>query len=431
MVNLVERLLRVASRFSRNVRAASLYHLVVVVIGFIITVVGIAGQTLSLNFWLLPLYWSPNSGGPFTVLTVVASFTAIVFCFFFAMLALRGRNGIARLMLDPLGAGLCFILGFFNALNGVLIVYATSATPETYQGILFSAQVVITFLFMTALVPPSRRGFATAFLNQQTLVLVLAMASCITGIFIGLLPLITGGSGSASSSKHPGKWTALFALAMVPGALYNVIANYYLKRFTKTPEEDPLESVFSDGKVVKGNMLAQAAVWQVVWLFIMFPLDWTEGFGTTTSAAASKASLAQGWHDVFHITRNGGYFAAFLMSYVCQYVGSAILNQISSTLTSMVIQLGSPATALMLLVVPPLRAPGTATPQVGPTVGAILLLVRAAFAYALWEELVRDADEHALGESAAMIAEGGMPQDSYTINDSTPQKRRHAAGAPY
>lgn len=384
---IADRFIAVGTRIQTSFRKASAWDLISIAIAVFLTIGGITGQTLALNFWLQPFRWS-NGGGPFTVLSSIATFTSLCFCFALAALTLRGRNG-AMFMFRPKPLLLTAVLGFFNASNGVLIVFATGNTPEQYQAILLSAQVVVTFIFMCIFVPSSTRSFAALFGSPATIILLVSFVCCIGGIFVGLIPQLQQGAAGDAGMVDPQQWTLVYATAMIPGGLYNVAASYYLRTFTLAPEIDVEESVQSDANYVKFAMLGLSAVFQLLFMFVLFPLDWAPWFGTTHSPHESALALTNGWKCIFGGCKdNAPFFVAFLCSYMAQYLGTAVLNKYSSTFTSMMTQVGSPVTTIFLLAIPSLRVtPGPLA--VGPTVGAVVLLTLAALTYFLWEEAVR------------------------------------------
>lgn len=372
-------------------------QIVFVLIAVLMVVGGNAGQLLILNLWVNGMGAIPPA---FTVLTLSATTMAVGFV---TAIAIRKLFYPAPLsfLLSVRGLVLSVIIGLCNASNGVLLVYATYPTPEFMQALLLCTQVFWTLLFSRIVIRDRR-----SVLSLTVLASFLLVAG---GIVLGASPQFSDSSPTTSKTKY---WTLIFAASMIPGALYNVFASMYMRSFTrpKQVEEDlvanaesqalnyykPLDTDVdlskSDDTTVKLTMLATTGIFQVMWMFVFLPIDSAPFFDSAPSIAVTRENLKMGWECV--LQRKYGcqtvyaYYIGFNVSYFLNYVGSAYLNHFSATLNSMVTQLSAPIAAIVLLIFPTLNVQAQAV-SIGPSIGAIIMLLIGSVIYALWEQGTR------------------------------------------
>ncbi|CAI8027747.1 Crt homolog 2 [Geodia barretti] len=119
-----------------------------------------------------------------------------------------------------------FLIGFFSALNGVLIVYSspTTRTPPFLQAILGNFLIPITIIFRLILLR-----------KRPQLIKLMCAVVVFLGLVLSLIPVITGMDASDNSSYLNQNsaarilWPLCFMLGYVPAALMNVIEEKSLK----------------------------------------------------------------------------------------------------------------------------------------------------------------------------------------------------------
>lgn len=378
-------------------------ELLLICVAVLMVISGNAGQLIVLNLWVAHMGDIPPPQTPLSILTISSSTMAVFFISAILIRAAFSWNSISfRFLFTVKGLVLSVIIGMCNALNGVLLVYATPATSEILQALLLCTQVFWTLAGAKLLLRDPR-----SILNF----LVIGSFLCVAGgIVLGASPTFDQSSPTTSSTKW---WTLIFAASMIPGALYNVFASMYMRAFTEedpAEEQRPVEDAYpllvnqqaepgkphdrSDSTTVKLTMLATTGLSQMLWMFAFMPLNAVPWFGPSSNVAETREMLKDGWSCVFQGTHGCSrayvYYILFNVSYFVNYLGSAYLNHFSATLNSMVTQLSSPIAAIVLLAAPSLNV-GSQAVEVGPSVGAILLLMLGSSVFTLWEQGTRKA----------------------------------------
>ena len=391
------------ARFVESVRELSASQLLLVGVCVILVVGGNAGQLISLNIWVnhFPTEISP----PYPILTISATTIATAFTVsLIVRLALFGGN--CRFLLCWKGLLLSLAIGCCNSLNGVLLVYATQPTPEILQALLLTTQVFWTLVSSKILLRDERSLFHV--------LVFLSFALSAGGIILGASPTFDG-TDMTTDVKY---WSLIFAASMIPGALYNVFASMYMRSFTKPKQpaashysKEPLmlgyaadqehEDSRSDDTTVKLVMLSVTGFSQVMWMFVLFPLDSATWFGPQKDLEASKQNLDAGWKCVFGSCSSVYlYYLLFNGSYLCNYLGSAYLNHYSATLNSMVTQLSSPVAALLLIAVPSWNVQKEPV-KAGISIAAAFMIIAGSLLYSAWEHTTRAAAERLVKERAS------------------------------
>ena len=119
-----------------------------------------------------------------------------------------------------------------------------------------------------------------------------------------------------------------------------------------TPRQADETSELLLGCLEKILMLLGDTFFQVLWTFVILPMDAIPWFGTSPNVAATWTSLVQGLHCVLSCPSNLLWCALYSICYFASYLGDGYLNHISPTLCCIIIQLEGPVTALVLIVVP-------------------------------------------------------------------------------
>jgi hypothetical protein len=381
-------------------------------VGVLLTVAGNAGQVIALNFWLNA--FPGGNGGPFTVLTLVATSVAAMYGVGLSCWHASTKPKLA-FAFTPVSLMYLALTGFCYSLNGILLVYATPDTPELLQALLIATGVFWTFI-VAGLAEIIMRGCA-AFraMDRRAIVVPISFVMCAAGVIVG-----AGSFNFVGMSDEAKKWTILFAVAQIPGAVYNVLAGQYMTRFTKDDHmNDPVVNPAimsatsfrsndlcthdvhtSDHTTVKIVLVFGSSVVQAVLLFCYFPLEWQPWYGGVASAEAARQNLADNYRCVFFHCEatNFAYYVAFAVSYAASMGGSAILNHYSAPLCSMVTQLAAPITGLLLIIIPAWNVSGQSY-VLGSTLGALALVTSGSILYVYWARFLQSPAAEYLAET--------------------------------
>ena len=382
-------------------RSLSAFQLFFITFCAILVVGGNAGQLISLNIWLgnFPV----NS--PFVVVCMTSSTLGVLFTILFLGHVII-RRPVVRFMFTPRAIWISLLAGFFNASNGIFLVYATPHTPELLQPIILASSVFWTLIGSKIAFRDTRR--------YSSWVVISAVVLSAGGVIAGFAPQL-----STPRSFDPDKrwWTLIFAGSMIPGALYNVTVGFFVREFTEeeteehsialdgshakifdsakyTEETETKKRFKSDSTTVKLALLCMSGIGQVPWVFGYFPLDWQPWFGTQTSMQDSVQALQDGWRCALTGAALGCsttflYYIAFNGTYFCSYVGSVNVNKYSPSLCSMITQLSAPAAAMTLLIVPAWNVDAQSV-EVLPSAVAVGMIVLASVLFAAWEQGTQD-----------------------------------------
>ena len=113
-------------------------------------------------------------------------------------------------------------------------------------------------------------------------------------------------------------------------------------------------------------------------------------FGGGSTINDTWSSFTDGVRCIFQCNDSLVYGCLYAFGYIVTYAGEAQLNHFSPTLSSIVLQLSSPVTAILLLIVPAWNVdPGSGS--WGWQVGGMVLLLIATALYNFWEKITRSA----------------------------------------
>jgi hypothetical protein len=390
-------------------------QIAIVIMAVSLVIFGNVGQLLALNLWLVSL---GPFGGPFTVLTLSATTNAVFYGVTLGLWLLTTGRGLRFLDLKALP--LIIAIGFCNATNGVALVFATPQTPEVLQAVLLSSQLIWIFIFVKIAFREKRSYFSPA--------VILSFMLSLGGITLGMASQF---GGNSTYTKLNWEWSAIFAFGMIPGAMYNVVAAKFLRRYTEDPTAvQPVpppqqqtsifnlyssrEPIRADGLTVKITMLFTTGVAQAIWMFILLPMDALPWFGTNPdNIQGTGTALKEGYECVF--TNVFGflckdafwYYVFFNVSYMLNYVGSAWLNMYSPALTSIVTQLSSPLAALVLIIFPVFNTSNTPY-NVGESVAAAIFLIMGSVVYSFWEESTKQQERMRILQQQQLLGGGGV-----------------------
>jgi len=180
------------------------------------------------------------------------------------------------------------------------------STPEVLQAILPATTTFWTWLLTKAVLRDSR-----PYLHPLVISALLLIAA---GIAVSAVPTF---SATTSLGKLETEWTLIYAAAMIPGALYNLVQTRYMHLYTRrTPDAPALGrvAVYSlnggdereaaqpapgdNGWVVKLGMLLVNCVFQLAWMLVLLPIDAAPWFGSSPTVAATWRNFVDGWHCV-------------------------------------------------------------------------------------------------------------------------------------
>lgn len=147
--------------------------------------------------------------------------------------------------------------------------------------------------------------------------------------------------------------------------------------------------------VVKLVMLAGETTIQMCFTLSLLPADALPRWGNSATVSATWGNFVEGIRCVFTIRENFLYCFLYTLGFVFTYVGCAYLNHYSAALCSIVSQLSSPVTALMLVIVPSWNVQVDGDSPWYYSVIAIVFLSVAALLYVMWEEMTDDEKVHA------------------------------------
>jgi hypothetical protein len=158
--------------------------------------------------------------------------------------------------------------------------------------------------------------------------------------------------------------------------------------------------------IVKLVMLFGDTGLQFIMTMCLLPADAIPWFGQSSSVADAGESFGKGIECIFTCNMNGIYCALYSAGFVFTYIGSAYLNHYSATLCSMIGQLSSPVTALLLIIIPQWNL----APSDGAwywSVIAIVLLSVGTVIYFAWEEMTSPNED---GSPVIVLGSDGLPR---------------------
>ncbi|CCW63984.1 unnamed protein product [Phytomonas sp. EM1] len=138
---------------------------------------------------------------------------------------------------------------------------------------------------------------------------------------------------------------------------------------------------------VKLVMLAGETFVQMCFTLALLPADAIPWLGGSSTVGETWTNFKGGVRSFFTIPKNFIYGFLYTLGFVFNYIGAAYVNHRSVTLCSLITQLSSPLTGLLLVMAPSLNALSAEDTSWGRDLIAILMLTFAALVYVVWEEL--------------------------------------------
>jgi drug/metabolite transporter (DMT)-like permease len=333
---------------------------------------GGVSQTVTLPLWVGT--FGKALGGPYFILWI----SSLFFIGFFGVCALviyfTKKPSTPKLseywkILLPIGV--------LNAANGIGIVYASPAsrTPPLLQGLLLNVSILFSM--------PATKLFVKekAHINYFQLLPSLALVSVFSGIVVSLLPKIIS---IAHGEKDGGEiwWSLVFMLGVMPGSLYNVLQEKFLKIRASAGIERQNSSY---DKLV---MLFWGCLFQFLTISALFWVDVIPGFGFSPS-------LKEFGHTFYESARcfvdqepgcqnNWWLGVLFNLGYIISYLCAAALNEESANYNMIAFTLVSPVTVTFWLVFSSLNPNNENTP-IWSVLPALALLISGTVLWKYWE----------------------------------------------
>jgi drug/metabolite transporter (DMT)-like permease len=231
-----------------NSTKASSAKLIVVYIG---VVLGMVGQYVA-----LPLFIGSfdNSAGAYFILCWLGClFNAV----FWSLTLVRLKQGVITkdmLQYTKSRHWLFILQGFFNAINGVLIVYSSplKRTPGSLQAILSSVASPFTVLFSKFILKKKYNS------NQMIGVFLNIM-----GIVVSLIPIFNNPELGETNFI----WPLMFVVGQIPIVFLNILEEKVFEEFPK------YDSIF---------MIAWVSFYQIISFLLLFWVDIIPGFGISS-----------------------------------------------------------------------------------------------------------------------------------------------------
>ncbi|KAH9598930.1 hypothetical protein LSM04_004151 [Trypanosoma melophagium] len=426
-------------KFLEKVRRTPPLRIAWIILLIILVTSGNAMQIIGLNFWLR---YFPKDGLPGNFTTLAAS--ALLFGVFFLILLIvyiivkRPSLSFAR---SARGWWLIFLIALMDAVNSCMAIYAASYTPEVLQA-LFTTLVPVYaagftklilkdprnycngwiftsfFLIISGVVVASAYHFARGFEDESgnkawwsVIFFFSVPPTVLMNIWQSVYmieftydPLFEGthllhqrvtsvsiesnissyGKESACSSSKDNATESSVSTPQKAGTMSN-------KNISDDIHEDPepchdtIPSTEGTDTIVKLVMLAGETNLQFILIMMTLPMDALPWWGGSSSVKAAWENFSDGIWCLFNCDKNFLFCMIYTTGFVFTYVGAAYLNQYSVTLCSMIGQLSSPFTALLLIIVPKWNLEKGYTPWYLSLL-AVILLCFGSLVYALWEE---------------------------------------------
>jgi drug/metabolite transporter (DMT)-like permease len=219
-------------------------------------------------------------------------------------------------------------IGFADALNGFLVVFASSLGRT--DGAL---QSILTQLLIPAMFVLSKLLVGITITRRQVIPVIVVFV----GVFVGIFPNFLD-AGSSESFVYP----IMFALSVIPGAYIQVIQH---------------EIFINDPHYSRNWLLLGESVFQVVTIVLFFWIDLIPKVGTSASLKEFEGNFSFGFQCFFDPYSTGGrcYYCfpigfAFCLSYCCTYYCQSKLIKLQSANYSSVVTAVCPAIAVVMWV---------------------------------------------------------------------------------
>eukprot|EP01130_Rhizamoeba_saxonica_P009170 TRINITY_DN3728_c0_g1_i1.p1 TRINITY_DN3728_c0_g1~~TRINITY_DN3728_c0_g1_i1.p1 ORF type:complete len:286 (+),score=34.32 TRINITY_DN3728_c0_g1_i1:427-1284(+) len=236
-----------------------------------------------------------------------------------------------------------FTIGLLDAVNGILIVYASkpTRTPPVLQAIFVNMMLFFSLPATKFLIKSKKNIVYCSFYPVASIICLLY------GVLMLLLPTfisIVNGEGMMFENSQI-IWCVVFILGVVPGALYNVLQEKFLERRKNETYRDIKADIFM--------MLFWGCFFQLIVILACFWTDIIQGFGFSDDFTSFITNLDKSLLCLF-----GGcettwrYFLIFDIGYLISYLCQATLNMESANYGIIAVMLSSPVVGIVGVIFP-------------------------------------------------------------------------------
>lgn len=369
-------------------------------LGAMAVIVGFTAQNVTI------VYWLESSVSAYAVLLLCGVCFSLLFFTSSLVFALRTGDwsvfqvsddkGESRLFISPVRGGKVRLshaqtlaaAGLCNALNGILIVYASSSTrtPPVIQAILQNCGVLFSVPFSKLVLGDVKRYLAWEPLRAAGIV--------VASVGVSLAPTLAAlASGKESATGFNGTttlaWVLVYTAGLAPNALLNILQQlYFIRTGSLRPEATPHEQLRGTLRALMfSNFMQPLAYLALFWVDI---LPW---FGSSKSATDFLDVTLYSMGCSVGGAKWAGSMAgrtcsplaplwawSFILAYTLAYFGGAQLNRESATFNMLCLVVVTASTALLWLI------PGVnPNPESTPAWSVIVSLILALVGSVLWK----------------------------------------------
>jgi len=292
--------------------------------------------------------------------------------------------------------------GFCNALNGILIVYASPAarTPPLIQAVLQNCGVLFSVPFSKAVLGDTKVYAAPEPLR--------AAAVVVASVVVALAPAVADVAAGRAAGDFDGAatigWAAVYLAGLAPSALLNVLQQLYFIRAGLLA--DGLAPHAARRGTLRALLFAsfmQPLTYAALWWVDVLPV-----FGSSAGAGDFYAGTRRGLACSLGAPGGGDaaacpaltpvWAAAFVGAYVVAYFGGAALNKESATFNMLCLVVVTTATAV-IWEIPRVNPRPSGTPAWSVAVSLVLSLAGSAM-WKAWEARTPAAEQFTVARDA-------------------------------
>ena len=290
--------------------------------------------------------------------------------------------------------------GFCNALNGILIVYASPAsrTPPLIQAVLQNCGVLFSVPFSKMVLGDTKVYAAAEPLRAAAVV----VASVLVALSPTIYDIATGHSPSGDDTTSFGAqtiaWVTVYIAGLAPNALLNVLQQLYFLRTGMLKEGITIHATRRGTlRALFFANLMQPITYAVLWWVDVLPwfgstANVSDFFSNTSTALACSVGLSPESNGCPKETALWAY--AFMAAYILAYFGGASLNKESATFNMLCLVVVTTATAV-IWEIPGVNPRPSGTPVWSVVTSLILSLVGSAL-WKRWEERTPAVEQFAV-----------------------------------
>jgi hypothetical protein len=271
-----------------------------IIISSVFNIISLAGQSVTLPLFVNSFDDGDHHANPYFVLL----FSSIAFMMFFFTLATYQHFKYGKPLKASITMQAQFLkIGALNALNGILVVYASppSRTPVDLQSILVQSILPYTFIssyFIKGEVPQKFQSIGAS--------------TVAFGIAISLIPVFMSLANIGDFSFKNLIWCAVFLAGNLPAALCNVYQDSTLKTY--------------DGEIEIIQLLAWSSLYQLIVMVCAYWTGFVPGFGFSSSPSEFTSEMKYSIGCYFGEC-SGTWFIGlvFTIFYIITYITTGVL----------------------------------------------------------------------------------------------------------